>query len=408
MKILYALFQSQNRSNGGLISMTHILKNIDHLAEPVIMTNTRGPFNQQWENYGWEVHNIHLTMTSMRRHPLRKLHELWRSNYTAYHLLKNLDDHILYCNDPQGFWYAGIGGRLAGAHLLFNLRDTLAESEYKRSLWKWRLMGRWAEHIIVLSREMKEFVEKYMLRGRPAPKVHPVYSIVDMEHFHPVDNAGRMRLRDQLGLPRDKKIILYVGAFNEKKAQPPFIKNVLSRFSVNDPVHFCFLGDYHPETNPIAAACRRLVGERGLAPLVSFCGFVDNIADYYKTADVVALASQKEGLARCMIEGLACGTPVISFDVCSTREILEDHRCGIVITQGDYPAFTASLKDLLAAGSQRQQMGRRGADTIKALFSKQQVVDAYSHILASVAGEPEYQEGRNGKDWPPMNPQKTS
>jgi glycosyltransferase involved in cell wall biosynthesis len=389
MVVLFALFQTQNRSNGGLISMTHILEHIDHFTEPVIMTNTEGPFSRKWLDKGWKVHNAGLSMVSFRRQPLQKIRELWRSNYMAYRMLKRTDHRLLYCNDPQGFWYAGIGGRLAGARIIFNLRGTPAENEYRSKQWKWRLMGRWAERIIVLSHEMKKFVEHYMLDGRPDPKVQPIYSIVDKERFHPVGEAAQKKLRHRLGLPPGKKIVLNVGAFNAIKRQGPFLEAVVRHFKAEaGQVHFCFLGDFHPEQNPFARKCREIVRKRGLDKLVSFRGFIENVESYYKAADLVALASSKEGLPRCMIEGLACGRPVISFDVCSTREILETHRCGKVIPQGDYPAFTAALKELLHEDLQRQTMGRRGAEAIQALFSKEEVVTAYREFFSELSGLP--------------------
>jgi len=68
-----------------------------------------------------------------------------------------------------------------------------------------------------------------------------------------------------------------------------------------------------------------------------------------------------------MIESLACGTPVVSFDVCSAREILVQYNCGRVVPQGDYAGLVRELATLARNTFLRNALGVHGSQTAREL-----------------------------------------
>jgi glycosyltransferase involved in cell wall biosynthesis len=98
----------------------------------------------------------------------------------------------------------------------------------------------------------------------------------------------------------------------------------------------------------------------------------------------VIVASRNEGLARCMIESLACGTPVVSFDVCSAREILQGHDCGVVVSGGDYDAMVHEIVTLFEAGEVRAELGHRAAEAAKKLFNPPEIISRYEQLYLSL------------------------
>ena len=81
-----------------------------------------------------------------------------------------------------------------------------------------------------------------------------------------------------------------------------------------------------------------------------------------------------------MIESLACGTPVVSFDVCSAREVLEAHACGIVVPQGDHAGLAAALAALGRDPARRRALGERGARAARELFDPERMMAAYREL----------------------------
>ena len=87
-----------------------------------------------------------------------------------------------------------------------------------------------------------------------------------------------------------------------------------------------------------------------------------------------------------MIEAMACGTPVVSVDVCSAREMLEPTGAGIVVGLNDWSALAAELRKLCNDPDKRAKMGRAGRDAAVARFSTQRVADDWRDLYARLGG----------------------
>jgi len=72
--------------------------------------------------------------------------------------------------------------------------------------------------------------------------------------------------------------------------------------------------------------CRELVTQLNLNSRVHFLGLRFDIPNLLKTADIVILSSQYEGLSLSCIEGMASGKPFIASDVPGLREIVDDKK----------------------------------------------------------------------------------
>jgi glycosyltransferase involved in cell wall biosynthesis len=221
------------------------------------------------------------------------------------------------------------------------------------------------------------------------PPVSYFYSVVDLDRMTPVSTADRRSLRSRLGLDPERIVLPYIAAFNAKKAQLPFIEQALPELVGQLPSALvCFVGDFRPDTDDYARRCADAVDARGLGQHVRFVGYSSAVADWLGAGDAVLLASRNEGLARCMIEALARGTPVISFDVCSAREVLEQHRCGLVVPQGDYAGMVEAIVRLASDAPLRSELGSNGARLARDLFEPDRVVARYEDLYLRIgAGE---------------------
>lgn len=75
---------------------------------------------------------------------------------------------------------------------------------------------------------------------------------------------------------------------------------------------------------------------------------VQELAEIYSAADVFVNPTREDTFPTVNIEALACGTPVVTFDVCGSGEII-DETCGIKIPKDDinelYKAITMVCED---------------------------------------------------------------
>jgi glycosyltransferase involved in cell wall biosynthesis len=70
----------------------------------------------------------------------------------------------------------------------------------------------------------------------------------------------------------------------------------------------------------------------------------------------------------------------VSFDVCSAREILEEHDCGRVAAQGDYEQFVEHVEVLAASPRERRRLGANGAQAARQLFEPAHIVEQYEQL----------------------------
>lgn len=68
------------------------------------------------------------------------------------------------------------------------------------------------------------------------------------------------------------------------------------------------------------------------------------IADFYRGLDLVLITSKFEGLPMCVMEGLACGVPVVSTDV----GVVGEFREGVTVFDGTLPALERILRERFA------------------------------------------------------------
>ena len=125
------------------------------------------------------------------------------------------------------------------------------------------------------------------------------------DRFAPADD--RDRIRDELGLPRNETIALYVGRITDMKGMG-FLKELISK--TDGDVQFVLVGggvgESENTTHEIARAfADDVVRAEGKVPH-------GEVHRYYQAADIYVHPSEFEGLPLTILEALECGTPVIA------------------------------------------------------------------------------------------------
>ena len=81
------------------------------------------------------------------------------------------------------------------------------------------------------------------------------------------------------------------------------------------------------------------------------------IAREYADSSMLVMSSNYEGFPMVMIEAMACGLPVVTFDFkCGPRDIIKDEENGLIVPDGDIQALADAMMRLMANESLRQTM----------------------------------------------------
>jgi len=209
-----------------------------------------------------------------------------------------------------------------------------------------------SDRIISLSQEL---VEICVADGVKNEKFQVIRNGVDTERFYFLEKAA---CREKLGLPKDKRIILSVGALIYGKGHDRIIRAMPKILKEYSNALFCIIGSEGPAGN-YRRQLLRLVEKYFLHAKVKFIRAVRNrdLVFWYNAADVFCLASRGEGSPNVLSEALACGCPTVSTDVGAVSEILIDNSMGVVVLNDD-ESLLPGLMLTLSSKYDRREISR--------------------------------------------------
>ena len=177
---------------------------------------------------------------------------------------------------------------------------------------------------------------------RPA-HIHVLPNGVDADAFPLIE---RREARRRLGLPQDRRIVLYVGNLLPVKGLDVLL-NAAQRDSNGwlegtDTV-LALAGK-----GPLEKEIRAKISEHGLEKRVRLLGYLgrDEVKLWMNAADVLVLPSRNEGCPNVVLEALACGTPVVASRVGGIPDML-DEDCGIQVEPENPVALADAIQQAL-------------------------------------------------------------
>lgn len=364
--LVFAVLQTGALANGGLQSITEVMRRLQS-HRPIVLTNLDSELARTWRNHGIEVHVVpEQASTGLRRNPLATLRTYRRYHRALSGILAASGARVVHANDPLAFQLSLSAVKGAkGARIALNLRDTLDPGRRPPRL-KYQMLFAAADHVFYLSNDMAE--RWRLVAGNAMRSCSVTYSIVDPDRFaaSPLPSG-------------DRPVVLVSGIFRPKKGQLEFIRNVVPALAANH-IETWFAGDFNPDRDGYAAACA--AAAEPCSGHVRFLGFQSNLPDLMRQASVIAIPSRHEGLMRGMIEAMSCGRPVVSFDVCSAAEILEEKSdgAGIVVRSGDYKGMADALVRYTSDRESARAAGEAGRAAARELFDADKVVERYERV----------------------------
>ena len=109
-----------------------------------------------------------------------------------------------------------------------------------------------------------------------------------------------------------------------------------------------------------------LAHELGMEERVHFPGWVPGVDAWYRHAECFVLSSRSEGWPIVLAEAIANGCPAVSFDCRhGPREIIEDGKSGLLVTEGDIEGLTKAIARVLDDGALRRSLAANGVERMR-------------------------------------------
>jgi glycosyltransferase involved in cell wall biosynthesis len=236
-------------------------------------------------------------------------------------------------------------------------------------------------HLVAVSAQERDYIVRHRLAPRKKIVVVPNGIPVTPNNRLDLESSNRLRLRQELGIGPQTRLIGSIGRLTAQKDPLAFVELVARRASRYDADAECYLmagnGDLEPE---VLGAIKRA----GLGDRLRFLGFRADVDELMAALDIYVLHSRYEGMPYIVLEAMGHGLPIVSTRVAGVTEPLAGG--GILVEVGDVAALDRAVEELVDS-ELRQRLGRINRDRLEKYYSLPGMVGALSDLYLSKCRE---------------------
>lgn len=271
---------------------------------------------------------------------------------------------------------AAVAARLAGVPVVLGTRESdfpLKDNPYYR--WYFQ---RAATGLLVNSEATRSTVLSSAPWLDPA-RVHLLYKGVDPERFRPRPE----------GLPSRPPVVGFVGQLIERKGLHALMAawSLIEAAGRPDQPRLRIAG-----AGPLSRQLQEWRHGLSRPDAVEICGFVEDIAPFYRECSLLVMPSSSEGFGLAAAEASASGLPVVAADASSLPEIVVDRETGLLIPTDRPAALAAAITELLDDPAGAARLGAAGRTRVLARFTR----DRTLRRLLQLTGGPEPPNTKGG------------
>lgn len=207
---------------------------------------------------------------------------------------------------------------------------------------------------------------------------------IDTHFFYPQD---KVKARQTLGLPAEKKMILFVSQrVTDKRKGMDFFIAAIER-----------LARQYPTWQ--SSACIAILGShaeeltQALAMPVYPLGYVTDaqqICNVYNAADVFVLPSLEDNLPNTIMEAMACGVPCVGFRVGGIPEMIDHRLNGYVAAERDSRDLAEGIAWTLA-DENHTRLSLGAVEKVRRCYSHHSVAMRYIEVYNQAIASKNYQ-----------------
>lgn len=113
-------------------------------------------------------------------------------------------------------------------------------------------------------------------------------------------------------------------------------------------------------------------------------GPTTDIQQEYINSSIFAFSSRFEGFGMVLVEAMACGLPVISFDCpCGPKDIIQDHVDGLLVANGNIDKLTEAIIWMTQHPEQHRAMATKAIENVQR-YKIEQIAEQWKNLFDSL------------------------
>lgn len=200
---------------------------------------------------------------------------------------------------------------------------------------------------------------------------------VDSDRFCPPES--KVAAKQKLGFAGDAMVVGIVGRLVALKRHR-LLFDALSLLDTEFPkLHLLVVGDGGADKDDIV----RQMKDHPLSNRIRWAGHQDDVKPFYQAMDLLAAPSEIEGLSNAVLEGMACGTPVLAHSACGNADVIAHDLCGFLAQLNSPAELADELRRVLSNPLLLQTCGDEARATVCKNFSMHAMAECYRSLYRS-------------------------
>ncbi|MBU1355216.1 MAG: glycosyltransferase [Candidatus Edwardsbacteria bacterium] len=294
-----------------------------------------------------------------------------------YNILRRGKYDAIYTNTLKSHILGGLAGRLAGAKVIWHMRDIPIQPRPKRAI---QFASTFIPDKIIA---VSEAVGK-QFGGR---KVSVIHNGIDAEAIQkkavqemPVEIQRIME--SSSGGPA----IGIVGQIARWKGQDVFLRAAKLLAEKLPQAKFLIIGEALFDEKDFRLELNNFVGNNNLQKRVIFTGHLENVYPVLKQLDVLVHCSvEPEPFGRVIIEAMALGVPVIATKGGAVEEIITNGESGLIVPPGDHHQLVGAVERILADRPLRNRIINSSTIKVQKVFGLKEMLDKIDGLIRQLS-----------------------
>lgn len=211
-----------------------------------------------------------------------------------------------------------------------------------------RLTAACATHVIPEGKGVKKDLIRFRITRKPLRVLgNGNLRGIDMDYYARSAETQQKAsaLRKSLGIREDDFVFIFVGRLDRDKGLDDLIDAFRALVQEKTHVHLLLVGSEEADGKALLEKTRAYIGRSSHIHLSD--GWQDDVRPWYAASDALVLPSWREGLPNVVIEAGAMELASIVTDINGSREIVSNHKNGLVVPAKDAESLYHAMKSLV-------------------------------------------------------------